>query len=510
VPAPGRPELDDPISATRAYEGDLIVPADKRIFLSHASADKRLADLLRDTLVLGGVAEGRIFYSSSRGTGIPSGEDVGAHLKRALRGAGLVIELLSETFLTRPRCLLELGGAWTLGIPTYPIVVPPLTREEAARQIGNVQMGVLSDDAGIEDIFSELHGRLAQDLGIQANLPAWNRAAAAFKQQLASRLTVAQSDAGTASLPVPPASKARPTGRRPWRLTQAGMTDPAEVLNGQADTKPAITDRWRLTNTTADAPGMGQLNHQSFDHRAYMRPADQIPPWVRIRAVVACDPLGETPGWQELRGRFSGLLAQEPIRGLIHQLTEIPDTAIWRQRGTHRRSWLQADLTVEDESVVPAASAILFLPEQQVQAGLQPGCAEFILHADFAPRTPVTVSGQLSSRRPPYWRKRFEDSLALPGELADWLKHQLGLETFGEPAAQSGIMLQAVQSITEMVDPSGIRTLSAPYTLNQFTGWAVADTQEKTRQELATQMMLDLSERVLYLDGSVEQMSGTG
>jgi hypothetical protein len=52
--------------------------------------------------------------------------------------------------------------------------------------------------------------------------------------------------------------------------------------------------------------------------------------------------------------------------------------------------------------------------------------------------------------------------------------------------------------------------LPAPYTLNQFTGWAVADADGKTRQELATQMMLDLSERVLHLDGSVEEMSRAG
>ena len=46
--------------------------ADK-IFISHTSADRKLADLLRDTLVLGGIPRERIFYSSSRATGIPSG-----------------------------------------------------------------------------------------------------------------------------------------------------------------------------------------------------------------------------------------------------------------------------------------------------------------------------------------------------------------------------------------------------------------------------------------------------
>lgn len=104
--------------------------ADK-IFISHASADRKLADLLRDTLVLGGTPRERIFYSSSRATGIPSGTDVRARLRGELQQAGLVIELISTTFLTRPMCLIELGGAWVLEKSTYPIVVPPLTRSQA-------------------------------------------------------------------------------------------------------------------------------------------------------------------------------------------------------------------------------------------------------------------------------------------------------------------------------------------------------------------------------------------
>ena len=63
--------------------------ADK-IFISHASTDRKLADLLRDTLVLGGIPRERIFYSSARATGIPSGTDVRAHLRSELQQAGLV------------------------------------------------------------------------------------------------------------------------------------------------------------------------------------------------------------------------------------------------------------------------------------------------------------------------------------------------------------------------------------------------------------------------------------
>jgi len=86
-------------------------------------------------------------------------------------------------------CLIELGGAWTLGVPTYPIVVPSLTREEAIRQIGNVQMGVLGTDTEIGDIFDELHDRLAEHLGIQVNLASWNRSIAEFKRSFRRKLS---------------------------------------------------------------------------------------------------------------------------------------------------------------------------------------------------------------------------------------------------------------------------------------------------------------------------------
>jgi NAD(P)-dependent dehydrogenase (short-subunit alcohol dehydrogenase family) len=93
----------------------------------------------------------------------------------------------------------------------------------------------------------------------------------------------------------------------------------------------------------------------------------------------------------------------------------------------------------------------LFLPERETLAGLQPGCAQLTLHVDFVPRASAGTSGQTSARRPPYWRARFAQALALPGELAGWVENQLGLTTSSHPAAQSGVMLQARQSITEMV-----------------------------------------------------------
>ena len=152
-----------------------------KLFLSHASQDRPVADLLRDTLVLGGVPNDAIFYSSSRDTGIPSGTDVRSHLKTELQQAGLVVELITATFLTRPMCLMELGAAWALDVATYPIVLPPLERTDVAQQIGNVQMGLLGSDSDIDNVFDELHDRLESDLDIRTRIPTWNKAIRDFK-----------------------------------------------------------------------------------------------------------------------------------------------------------------------------------------------------------------------------------------------------------------------------------------------------------------------------------------
>lgn len=168
-------------------QGDSIVTSDK-LFISHAHADKDLASLLHEVLVLGGVPSDRIFYSSQRGTGIPTGADVRATLHQSLTGAGLVIELLTKTFFTRPMCLMELGGAWALETPTYPIVVPPLTRAEAIDIIGNLQMGVLDPSGDVDEIFDELQERVAAVLGITLRPVNWRQAVTSFKRQLPTAL----------------------------------------------------------------------------------------------------------------------------------------------------------------------------------------------------------------------------------------------------------------------------------------------------------------------------------
>jgi hypothetical protein len=241
-----RPEMG------RLNEGAPSTVTDKRIFLSHAYGDKQLADLLRNTLVLGGVDEDRLFYSSDRSSGIPSGESVGTYLQRSLRESGLVIELLSETFLTRPMCLMELGGAWSLGTPTYPIVVPPLTRDEAIRNVGDVQMGVLGSDAEIGEVFDELHDRLARDVGITTKITKWNRSIAEFRQQLPAKLAAVRT-----------ASQSKPA--------RLGSHSGVDVTSASVEDAIAITNVSLVPGRTGTQLHGEATNNDGVEHSATIR-----------------------------------------------------------------------------------------------------------------------------------------------------------------------------------------------------------------------------------------------
>lgn len=157
--------------------------SERRLFISHASLDGDLAAALKRAVVLGGVPQERVFYSSDRGTGIPAGAGVRQYLHDTLKSAAVVVELVSETFLRRPYCLMELGAAWVLGTPTYPIVVPPLTARDVTEQIGDVQLGVLGDDRAIDELMAELYDGLVAHANIPLRATVWGDAVRRFKAE---------------------------------------------------------------------------------------------------------------------------------------------------------------------------------------------------------------------------------------------------------------------------------------------------------------------------------------
>jgi len=158
-----------------------------KVFISHAFADRKVADALKDTLLMSGLSPSNIFYSSDKGTGITTGGDLRSKLLAELRDAVIVIEILTEAFVSRPLCLMELGGAWALENPTYPIVVPPYTIPAATARIGELVMASVETPEAIADLLHELPGVL-HDADPRLVIQFEPRHAEQFKDRLAAAL----------------------------------------------------------------------------------------------------------------------------------------------------------------------------------------------------------------------------------------------------------------------------------------------------------------------------------
>ncbi|TFV79399.1 toll/interleukin-1 receptor domain-containing protein [Blastococcus sp. CT_GayMR19] len=165
----------------------------RRVFISHAASDKPLAGLVERLLIMSGVPRDRVFYSSDRATGVPAGRGSREVLKAMLRDDPFVIEVISTTFMTRPMCLMELGAAWVMEVPTFPIVVPPLSRAEVIAQIGDVHLPRLGSEDELDELFDELHGRLLQHLEVTAQASVWNPAVRDFRRDLPQALAALDS-----------------------------------------------------------------------------------------------------------------------------------------------------------------------------------------------------------------------------------------------------------------------------------------------------------------------------
>jgi TIR domain/SEC-C motif len=255
----------------------------------------------------------------------------------------------------------------------------------------------------------------------------------------------------------------------------------------------AITDRWRFTTDDVDAPLLARMDFKRFDFPVYSRPT--LPPYMRVQTLVACNRLGKDPKPQKLQSLFRGLLAQPPINELLRDVYIFDPGLVWQSRATDRRSHLEADLSHGDLSQSPPkASAILLLPEADRNH------AELSFHVDFSVMSYVFL---------PDWNRRITCILGVVGELANFLTDYLGLTTSNNPAAEVGILLRHPHSLLGMATTGfDIEAMRSPPGAQEFTAFAIADPAGKTAAEVAGKIVLELSKRLLHLEGSEAELSG--
>ena len=152
-----------------------------RIFISHASQDRDLTEAIVELLRLGtDLQRQQVFFSSGIGTGIPPGLDFIDYIRDQLNNTALVVALMTPAFFRSPFCLCELGAVLFSDTPSFPILVPPATPEEAAKVLGSTQLEFLREDGRALD---RLRDRIA-DLSVTSETASWNQHRARFLDRL--------------------------------------------------------------------------------------------------------------------------------------------------------------------------------------------------------------------------------------------------------------------------------------------------------------------------------------
>lgn len=129
----------------------------KKIFISHADANKQLADKLVDLLETGiGVSDSDIFCSSLEGLGIPSGTNFVAFIREQIREPKIVILLLTAEYFNSSFCLCELGASWVLSHKIIPLLAPPLEYSDIKAVLTGVQVHKIDQKAALNETRDEI------------------------------------------------------------------------------------------------------------------------------------------------------------------------------------------------------------------------------------------------------------------------------------------------------------------------------------------------------------------
>lgn len=126
----------------------------KRVFISHAAADKEIADQVVDLLNTAmqiNVTQD-VFCSSVYGCNIPPGADFKQFIKEQIQAPQIVILLVSEQYLASAFCLAEAGASWAMSHRAIPFVVPPVKFADLKAVLEGTQAGRINDPKFWNDV----------------------------------------------------------------------------------------------------------------------------------------------------------------------------------------------------------------------------------------------------------------------------------------------------------------------------------------------------------------------
>ena len=136
-----------------------------RIFISHSSEDKDLADrlvsLFRQALNL---SSDDIRYTSSPGFGLTTGEPILEALRKDVKEAAVVIGLLTTNSLNSTWVTFELGARWGLGLRLFPLCAKGLKPGNLPEPLKSLTALDCADEAQLQRLLEDVAQKLAIDL----------------------------------------------------------------------------------------------------------------------------------------------------------------------------------------------------------------------------------------------------------------------------------------------------------------------------------------------------------
>lgn len=113
----------------------------KKIFLSHAYLDRKIADRIINKLILPNFTLDKkdIFYTSNREMGISISLNWRNKIKAQIKECEIYIALITSNFQESEMCLNELGAAWALDKTIYPLILPPVNYNNFSSLISDLQ-----------------------------------------------------------------------------------------------------------------------------------------------------------------------------------------------------------------------------------------------------------------------------------------------------------------------------------------------------------------------------------
>lgn len=166
------------------------MPYHKRVFITHSSLDKELAEILVKYIRLSAeLPAAQVFCTSIDGHGIPTGAAFMDFIRRQLRNTTLVVPLVTPAYLDSVFCQWELGAVWARsGLSIFPIRVDQIAYNSLPAPLAQLQVARL-DPRGL----GELATRVTEVFHAATPALAVIRAAEAeFLESLPTALSVVQ------------------------------------------------------------------------------------------------------------------------------------------------------------------------------------------------------------------------------------------------------------------------------------------------------------------------------